>query len=129
MKQICTLENLVYIYNVWMDHKFVVVNYVWMHLGLQLISKEIVIGVNLEVFDKILSCLDKKLNLKLTFSNSDKFEITMSGEHRIKKYEMALIDIDSAILQIPDVNYSADIEMNSMQFKNYVNELSLFGMI
>ena len=91
------------------------------------VKKEIVIGVNLEVFDKILSCLDKKLNLKLTFSNSDKFEITMSGEHITKKYEMALIDIDSAILQIPDVNYSADIEMNSMQFKNYVNELSLFG--
>lgn len=91
------------------------------------IKKEIVVGVNLEVFDRILSCLDKKLNLKLTFSNNDKFEITMSGEHITKRYEMVLIDIDSAILQIPEVTYSADIEMNGMQFKNYINELSLFG--
>ena len=91
------------------------------------VNKEIVVGVSLEVFDRILSCLDTKLNLKLTYNNSDKFEITMSGEHITKRYEMVLIDIDSAILQIPEVTYSADIEMNSMQFKNYITELSLFG--
>lgn len=91
------------------------------------IKKETVVGINLEVFDRILSCLDKKLTLKLTFSDTGKLEITMIGEHIKKIYEMALIDIDSDILNIPEVDYSADIEMNSMQFKNYINELSLFG--
>ena len=61
------------------------------------VKNDVVIGVHLEVFDRILSCLDKKLNLKLTFNKNDKFTITMSGEHITKKYEMALIDIDSDI--------------------------------
>ena len=91
------------------------------------IKNEVIVGIHLEVFDRILSCLDKKFNLTLSLTNNDKFTIKMSGEHITKKYEMSIIDIDSAIMEIPDVEYSADIEMNSMLFKSFVSELSLFG--
>ena len=40
---------------------------------------------------------------------------------------MLLIDIDSDTLNIPTVEYSADITMNSSVYKDYINELAMFG--
>ena len=91
------------------------------------INKDVVIGVNLEIFDKILSCLDRKLKLYLSDNDKDTFTIKMSDENITKIYQMALIEIDTDVLKIPDVDYTADIEIVSNSCKNYVNELSLFG--
>lgn len=91
------------------------------------IKKDVVIGINLEVFDKILSCLDRKLRINIKYQNDDKFSIQLKDDNITKIYQVALIDIDSSILEIPEVDYSADIYLKSMCFKNYINELALFG--
>ena len=91
------------------------------------IKKEVVIGVHLEIIDRILSCLDRKLKLQLLYNKNDKFSIIMSDDNIKKHYEMAIIDIDSDIMEIPKVEYTADIELKGMYLKNYINELSLFG--
>lgn len=91
------------------------------------IEKDVVIGINLETFDKILSCLDRKLKLYLSYNDNDTFTIKLSDDNITKIYQMALIEIDTAVLQIPTVEYTADIEMVSNSCRNYINELSLFG--
>ena len=66
---------------------------------------------------------------KIIFCDIDKdtFTIKMSDENITKIYQMALIEIDTDVLKIPNVDYTADIEIVSNSCKNYVNELSLFG--
>ena len=91
------------------------------------IDKDAVIGINLEVIDKILSCLDKKLKLNIKYDDSDKFTIMLSDENITKVYNIAVIDIEAGLFEVPEVDYSADIYLKSMYFKNYINELSLFG--
>ena len=40
---------------------------------------------------------------------------------------MVLINIDEQLMEIPKVDYSADITMKSSQFKDYITEISKFG--
>ena len=42
-------------------------------------------------------------------------------------FDMVLINIDEQLMEIPEVDYSADITMKSSQFKDYVTEISKFG--
>ena len=73
-----------------------------------------------------MSCLDKKLKLNID-TDSDKFTIMLSDENITKVYNIAVIDIEAGLFEVPEVDYSADIYLKSMYFKNYINELSLFG--
>ena len=40
---------------------------------------------------------------------------------------MPLVDIDSAVLEIPETDYSADIEIISNEFRELISQLSIFG--
>ena len=51
----------------------------------------------------------------------------MSDGKIIKDYDMNLIDLDTEIFDIPEVEYTADIILESSVFKDYITELILFG--
>ena len=42
-------------------------------------------------------------------------------------FEVRLIDIDCDLMEIPDVEYDADITMSSKEFNNLMAESELFG--
>ena len=45
----------------------------------------------------------------------------------VKEFKIPLMDIDAELLEIPEAEFSADIEMISSQFGELVNQLSIFG--
>jgi len=87
-----------------------------------------IFGVHIETFDKILSCIDKNYTIELNIQeNTDKLNIVLSDGKIIKDYDMNLIDLDTEIFDIPEVEYTADIILESSVFKDYITELILFG--
>lgn len=87
-----------------------------------------VFGINIECFNKILSCIDKDYTIEINFKeNADKINIILSDEKIFKEYEMNLMDIDSDVFDIPEVEYAADIMLDSCVFKEYITELMMFG--
>lgn len=92
------------------------------------ITIEQVFGIHVETFDKILSCIDKNYTIELNIEeNADKLNIVLSDGKIIKDYDMNLLDLDSEIFDIPEVEYTVDIILESAIFKDYVNELIMFG--
>ena len=92
------------------------------------ITIEQVFGIHIETFDKILSCIDKNYTIELNIDEKkDKLNIVLSNGKIIKDYDMNLLDLDSEILDIPKVEYTADIILESAIFKDYINELIMFG--
>jgi proliferating cell nuclear antigen PCNA len=89
---------------------------------------EQVIGIHIETFDKILSCIDKDYTIELNLrEETDKLNIILSDGKIIKEYEMNLMDLDSAVFDIPELEHTADIMLDSSVFKDYINELIKFG--
>lgn len=87
-----------------------------------------VFGINIECFNKILSCIDKDYTIEIKFKEkSDKINIILSDEKIIKEYEMNLMDIDTDIFDIPNTEYASDIVLDSPIFKEYITELTMFG--
>ena len=89
------------------------------------------LGINCEVLHKIINCKEDHQNIKLKAIDEDKLHITLyprEGQSGItKEFELTLMDIDSDLLDIPDVDYDADIEILSADLSNIVTQLSLFG--
>lgn len=91
------------------------------------------IGINLEILDTILSCLNRgfKINFKYN-EKQDKFKILLlnegDGNGITKMFDMVIINIDEQLMEIPKVDYSADITMKSSQYKDYITEISKFGV-
>ncbi len=86
------------------------------------------IGIQCEVFYSILSCLEKNNRLELLYKeDQDTLNINISSENVIKHFEMKLLNIESSYLDIPEKEYSSDIQIDSKSFYDYINELSMFG--
>ncbi len=96
------------------------------------VDSNIVLGVNCELLAKVLNCLGENQNIELNHKkDSDSLFITLSpkeGENGIvKEFKMPLMNMEVALLEIPDTEYTADIHMISSQFTELVNQLSIFG--
>ena len=96
------------------------------------VDSAVVLGVNCELLAKVLNCLGENQNIELNHKkDSDSLFITLSpkeGENGIvKEFKMPLMNMEVALLEIPDTEYTADIHMISSQFTELVNQLSIFG--
>tara|TARA_B100000795_G_scaffold250259_2_gene218324 strand:- start:3801 stop:4565 length:765 start_codon:yes stop_codon:yes gene_type:complete len=91
------------------------------------IEKSCSLGINCEVFHSILSCLEKENSFELNYDDGDTLNIKIICENVKKQFDMRLMVIDSIAFDIPDVEYSADITINSKSFADYITELSIFG--
>ena len=89
------------------------------------------LGINCELIHKVIHCKEEHQNISLRTKSGDKLYITLyprEGQTGIKKeFELPLIDIDSELLDVPDVDYDADIEIVSQDLSNLISQLSLFG--
>lgn len=86
------------------------------------------LGVNLGSIQKILKCGDANdtLTLKSNEENSElKFQLDNQG--RVFEFSMALMDIETDRLTIPDSEPEAAITMASSEFQRICKDLTQFG--
>ena len=93
------------------------------------VETEIVIGINMPIFAKILSVLKQSQNIKISMENEDNLNIIFDGgENEFdKEFKMPLMNLDQDLLKITDLDFDLEFEMESKKFKSTMDELVNFG--
>lgn len=92
----------------------------------------ITIGISSSILFRVLNTRDRnqEINLVLTTNANDKLSIHFTGENKSefdKHFEISLMDIENECLQIPVIDYQAELTLSSAYFANLINQLKLFG--
>lgn len=96
------------------------------------IEEDIVLGINCELISKVLNCLNNGQTITMEY-DTKKDDLTISliprdGEKCMKKeFKIPLMDLDNELMEIPDAEYTADLEIVSQEFYQLVDEMSIFG--
>lgn len=100
------------------------------------------IGFNATFLHRILSSRDKEQQIQLVYSSEDAdrlmIHLTKPEEtpgkskekktnHFDKHFELPLIDIEEETMEIPEIEYAAEMAMRSAQFADIVTQLKMFG--
>jgi proliferating cell nuclear antigen PCNA len=88
------------------------------------------IGININLFQKILSIRREEHNIHIYNLDSDKIDIDFTCEQKDvynNFFKLPLIDLDMEQLSIPDTEYELDVGMKSKSFKQLIDQLSNFG--
>ena len=93
-----------------------------------------VIGIHSSIFFKVLNTCEKSQSIRIYLESleSDQLFIDFASDavdsgSFDKHFEIPLIDIDDSLLQIPDIEYSAEFSILSAHFANIVGQLKMFG--
>ena len=86
-------------------------------------------GMNCEALSRIMSCHNVGQYIEFSFmeNSTEEVIIKFEGLGHDKMFELKLIDIDTQLMEIPDVEYDADITMSSKEFNNIMAESEMFG--
>lgn len=87
-------------------------------------------GISLPILNKILRICSDKQTIIIHSDDDAELQIDFISDEKgtLNKYlKMSLMDIDMDQLQIPDMEYDIDIEMDSKKFKGLIDELSSFN--
>jgi len=122
----------------------------------ELDNESIRIGFNATYLHRILSSRDKEQQIQLVHSSEDEdrlmIHLTKQDEssvvsdnssvnasvigkskdrkqsnHFDKHFELPLIDIEEDTMQIPEIEYAAELAMQSAQFADIITQLKMFG--
>lgn len=90
------------------------------------------LGINCELIFKIFNCMGENQKIEISYNDTkDNMCITLlphEGEKGIERqFELPLINLESELLDVPETEWSADIEMLSSEFSQLVDQLSIFG--
>jgi len=90
------------------------------------------LGINATILFRILNSREKTQAIHIHYENtdSDKLNIEFLSENKNefnKFFEVPLIDIDTDLLQIPEMEHSAEFTISASHFSNIINQLKLFG--
>jgi len=95
------------------------------------VTEDVVIGINTILLFKILGTREKGQKIRIDYesNNADRLQIRFESEESIfdKNFEVPLVDLDTDIMAIPDMEYEAEFTMPSAHFAGLVNQLKLFG--
>lgn len=94
-----------------------------------------VIGVSSQMLFKVLNARDKTQSIQIQYDtedDTDKLYINMCsvGENSSifdKHFEIPLMDIETEVMEIPEVEYQAEMSLPSAHFASIVSQLRLFG--
>jgi proliferating cell nuclear antigen len=87
-------------------------------------------GVTVANLAKVLKCAENEDRIILRSEpNSQKLTVIFEGadDSRISLFKLNLINLDSDLLGIPDLSYTAAIQMRSQEFARVSNELGRFS--
>lgn len=96
------------------------------------------LGINTQIMYKILSARDKNQTINLQYNpDTDIIHINMRaideagapipGAGFDKQFELPLIDLDTELLGIPDIEYQVEIALHSSVFSTLIHQLRGFG--
>lgn len=98
------------------------------------VEEDVVIGINTILFFKVLGTREKGQSIYIEYdrNNTDKLQIHFKCELEKpsmlnKAFEIPLIDLDTDIMSIPQIEYEAELTLPSAHFAGLVNQLKLFG--
>ncbi|KAL9657599.1 hypothetical protein ABK040_012679 [Willaertia magna] len=93
-------------------------------------DKNLVLGVNMQMMNKILKCAgnDDSITLKSS-DNADTLTLNFENKagDRMSEFEMKLVEIDAEPLGIPEPEYTAEIQMPAAEFKKICSDLTTIG--
>jgi len=94
-------------------------------------DKNYVLGIHSLTFYKVIQCLeDNEQLMSIKYNDGDCLHIALenvNGSKKINKYfELPLVDIDVDMLDIPETDYSVDMEIKSLSISNYIEQLLIF---
>ena len=86
-------------------------------------SEEDTFGMHCATFFQIINCFKENQTIEIKLEPIDDYlTIIFAGENQIHKaFEMARIEIDSQLLDIPEVEYEVDICFNSNNRNSFNN--------
>jgi proliferating cell nuclear antigen PCNA len=94
-------------------------------------TRPVVIGINSVILFNILNTRDKTQKINIQYEHdSDRLHIHFTGENKQehdKHFEIPLIDLETDMLEIPEMEYQAEFTIGSTNFANIINQLKLFG--
>lgn len=89
------------------------------------------IGISSNMLFKVLNTRDKKQEIKFSFeSEGDIIQIEFHCDDKDtydKEFSLPLMDIDSEMMNIPEMESTADISLPSANFASAVKDMKLFG--
>jgi proliferating cell nuclear antigen PCNA len=90
------------------------------------------IGVNSTLLFKILNTREKSQQTELIFNNEneDSLNIHFTSEDKSvfdKRFELPLVDLDTEIMGIPEMECNAEFSISATSFSNIISQLKLFG--
>lgn len=95
------------------------------------VNEPVTLGINCEILFKMLNCLDKTQKIILEFDQlSDDLSLSFTSTEKgviDKHFALPLMDINSQLLGIPDVDYTADLQLKGGIFEKIIEQLSIFA--
>ena len=95
------------------------------------VSQSVTLGINCEIFHKMVNCIERSQNIILTFDeDGDNIDIQLTSDEKgiiDKHFRLPLMDIDIPLMQIPPTEYTADIILTSNVFEKIIEQLLIFS--
>lgn len=94
-------------------------------------DSSITLGISSSILFRILSSRDKSQTIKLFYDpeSNDMLNIYMASDNNLfnKQFEVPLIDLECDIMEIPQIEYNAEMSLPSSNFATIINQLQYFG--
>lgn len=91
----------------------------------------ITIGLNVVLFHRILSAREKTQQIHILYTEgNDNLMFHLTSENKAefdKHFEMPLMDVDADMMEIPAIDYQAELALSSAHFYGLVHQLKMFG--
>ena len=96
------------------------------------VTRNTMIGINTHILFKVLNIREKSHTLRLNLdpNNDDKLEINLVSEDTSvynRNFAIPLIDIDSELMGIPEMEYQAELSFPSVIFSTLIDQMKIFG--
>jgi proliferating cell nuclear antigen PCNA len=102
----------------------------------ELTSGAVTFGIHAGFLYRILAAREKDQQLHIVYSEADNDVLRLhftSGESAAKNasfdkhFEIPLLSLDSETMEIPGIEYAAEISISSSHFAGIINQLKMFG--
>lgn len=94
----------------------------------------ITVGVNATILFRVLNSREKTQSIRIVYGgdngSSDRLNIQFTSDNRSefdKFFEIPLIDLDTDLLGIPEIEYQTEFALSSPHFSSVINQLQMFG--
>lgn len=97
------------------------------------VSTPVTLGLNATTLYQILNTREKSQKIHIQYTTADdKLSVHFNSDAKVKGeyeklFELPLVDIESDMLGIPEIENNVEIKMESSNFAKLINELQAFG--